>query len=321
MDNSTEKLATQALKKIARDEGVKTYLLSDKKLYTVLLKAAQRFIGGETLTQCVKAAKELNQRGFAVTIDYMGESTRNVNQAMGEKKEFLRLIEAIKKNNMNSSVSLDLSHIGLAVDIKLAYKNISELAKKAKDYGVELMISMEGSERTQEILDVYNQVCQKFENVGITIQAYLHTTASDLKKVLQKPGKIRLVKGAYQEPIGIAKARGDKVDQEYKKFIKMIFQQNHRCSIATHDISMINFACSLIEKDKRINKSNVEFEMLKGINLEKLKRVKALRHNTRIYLPYGKEWYLYLCHRLAEHPPNIYQALFDIVEQPNMRVS
>jgi proline dehydrogenase len=68
--------AAASLRHLALNEDVKTYVLQNPPIYQRLLRAATRFIGGETLDQCVEVAKALNKAGFAVTIDYMGETTR-----------------------------------------------------------------------------------------------------------------------------------------------------------------------------------------------------------------------------------------------------
>jgi proline dehydrogenase len=177
----------ETLKQIALDEEIKTYVLQHPSLYQSLLQAALRFIGGETLTDCVETVKSLNQQGFAVTIDYMGESTRDVDMAQQATQEFLHVIQAIAKQNLDSSISLDLSHIGMVIDAELGYKNACILAKAAQKIGLEMMISMEGTDRTSLILEIHQRLCETFDNVGITLQAYLHRTPSDLESVLPLP--------------------------------------------------------------------------------------------------------------------------------------
>jgi proline dehydrogenase len=272
-------------------------------------------IGGETLTDCVETVKSLNQKGFAVTIDYMGESTRDVDMAQQATQEFLHVIQAIAKQNLDSSVSLDLSHIGMVIDAELSYKNACILAKAAQKSGLEMMISMEGTDRTSLILEIHQRLCKTFDNVGITLQAYLHRTPSDLESVLQRPGKIRLVKGAYATPPDLAKPRGAELDRSYRQLLEKLLMSKHSCSIATHDPALLNpfpleYAHQLIQ-EKEIELDQIEFEMLKGVTPERLAAMRDYGYRTRVYLPYGQEWHLYLCNRLAEYPPNIYQAITD----------
>ena len=307
---SNELQVADTLRHLALNEAVKAYVLENPPLYQVLLLAAMRFIGGETLTQCEKVASDLNVQGFAVTIDYMGESTRDAEMAKQATQEFLEVVKVIEHQKLNASLSLDLSHIGMAIEPDLAYKNACILAQAAQNAEIEIMISMEGSDRTTMILKIHEKLCEHFENVGITLQAYLYRTPNDLAEALQRPGKIRLVKGAYSAPTDVAKPRGKELDNAYKEFLEILLRSRHSCSIATHDMAMLNHAKSFIEAEK-IEPNQIEFEMLKGVTLERLQLMRDFGHCTRVYLPYGREWYLYLCNRLAEHPLNLYQALLD----------
>jgi len=252
----------ETLKQIALDEEIKAYVLQHPSLYQPLLQAALRFIGGETLADCVETAKSLNQQGFAVTIDYMGESTRDADMAQQATQEFLRVIQAIAQQNLNSSVSLDLSHIGMVIDTELGYKNACVLAVAAQKAGLEVMISMEGSDRTDLILEIHQRLCETFDHVGITLQAYLHRTPDDLERALQRPGKIRLVKGAYATPAGLAKPRGAELDEAYRQLMHRLITSGHRCSIATHDPALLD---PIPQEYQGIKPDCIEFEMLKGL--------------------------------------------------------
>jgi proline dehydrogenase len=293
---NTEFEVAEALKQIALDEEIKAYILQHPPLYHSLLQAALRFIGGETLAQCAETAKSVNQQGTAVTIDYMGESTRDTGMAEQATQEFLGVIQAIVDRNLDSSVSLDLSHIGMVIDAELGYKNACILAKAAHDAGLEMMISMEGIDRTSLILEIHQRLCETFDNVGITLQAYLHRTPTDLESVLQRPGKIRLVKGAYAAPAHLAKSRGAELDRSYRQLMERLLMSGHPCSIATHDPALLDpvpleFAHNFIQ-GQGIKQDTIEFEMLKGVTPERLQTMKNHGYRTRVYLPYGREWHL-----------------------------
>jgi proline dehydrogenase len=312
---SLEFEAAEMLKQVALDEEIKDFVLQHPSLYQPLLHAALRFIGGETLSDCVETSKFLNQQGFAVTIDYMGESTRDAGMAQQATQEFLRVIQAIAEQNLDSSVSLDLSHIGMVIDAELGYKNACILAAAAQNAGLEMMISMEGTDRTNLILEIHQRLCKMFDNVGITLQAYLHRTPDDLESALQRPGKIRLVKGAYATPDSLAKSRGAELDRSYRQLMERLLTSGHLCSIATHDSALLDpvslkYAHQFVQ-EQGIELDHIEFEMLKGVTQERLEAMKNCGYRTRVYLPYGQEWHLYLCNRLAEYPPNIYQAITD----------
>jgi len=311
-ENLLETQAAAALRHIARNEAIKGYVQQNAPLYQALLRMALRFIGGELLPQCQETALTLNKQGSAVAIDYMGESTRDAAMAQQATQEFLNVIAVIATQNLNASIALDLSHIGLTVDADLAFRNATTLAQAAQSAGIEMMISMEGSERISEILGMHQRLCEHFENIGITFQAYLFRTAEDLVSALGRPGRIRLVKGAYEEPANVAMPRDVALDHTYLDFMEKLLTSGHSCSIATHDLALLEHAHTFIQ-EHQLSYEPFEFEMLYGVTPDRLQMMRDRGYSTRIYLAYGKEWYLYLCHRLAEYPPNIYQAIADAV--------
>jgi proline dehydrogenase len=308
-----ESVAAHALRHISRDQAIKAYMQESAVIHAVLLRAARRFIGGEILAECLEVARALQEQGCAVTIDYIGENTIDEAVAQQATEEFLRVIQAIAANRLDATVSLDLSHIGLAIDAEHALRNASTLAQAARDVGTEIMINMEGMERIDDILALHQRLCQDYENVGITLQAYLRRTTDDLASALQRPGRIRLVKGAYEEAPGVAEPRGEILDRGYRDYMEILLLSDHPCSLATHDLDLLNSAHKYIRRQK-LKKHPFEFEMLYGVTPDRLQLVRERGYRARVYLPYGREWYLYLCHRLAEYPPNIYRAIGDAAD-------
>jgi proline dehydrogenase len=314
-DLSQQDKAAAALRRIARDEQLKAHIENDPALFTLLLRGARRYIGGVDLAECTQTLQQLNAQGMLATADYMGESTRDEAKARAEMQHFLDLIELIKAQHLRSSVSLDLSHIGLSISQALALDNTRRIALACRDAGLELMISMEGSERTDEILDTHAKLCADFEHIGITVQARMRRTPVDLDKLLKLPGRIRLVKGAYEETSAVAHQRPSAgLDDAYRSLTASLIRSGHLCSIATHDLQQIDLAHELISSiygDAR--PAHVEFETLLGLGSAASKRTLALDYPTRQYVVYGSEWFLYVCHRIAEQPERLYQALTDIV--------
>jgi proline dehydrogenase len=305
-------LAALALKRISRDERIKSYVQNERPVYDALLGATLRFIGGERLEECLETARRLNAAGHAVTIDYMGESTRSERLAAQATEEFVRVVRAVSSLGLDASVSLDLSHLGLVVGHDLALENASLVAREADGAGLELMISMEGAERTHDVLRMYHDLAAQFPRVGITLAAYLHRTPDDLERVLQRPGKVRLVKGAFGEPTSEALGRGQPLNEVYRTLAERLLLARHPVSIATHDPDLLDHVHRFVQ-DHTPNIEHIEFEMLYGVQPERLDEMRRLGYRTRVYLPYGEEWYLYLCHRIAEHPPNLYQAMANAV--------
>lgn len=302
--------AAIALRKAALNEDAKKYILSNEPVFKLLLKAAKRYIGGEYLSDCINTVKVINNKPHKATVDFMGESIRNANEANDVTEEFLKLKQEILSNKLDCTISLDLSHIGLMVSKNLAVENLKQILMPVNSEKIEVVISAEGTDRTDHIISVYKLLGNEFENIGITLQAYLYRTAGDLKELINYQGKIRIVKGAFETPAELSMPRGEELDAAYLSYVETLLQSNHLCSIATHDNTIQNTCKSFIEKYKP---TNYEFESLLGICEDNLLKLSEQDYNTRQYVVYGKEWYLYLCNRLAEHPPGIYQAINDIV--------
>lgn len=311
MDLETKVSAT--LRHLALDETVKAFVLENKQIYRVLMQAASRFIGGETLNECISVAQNLNAKGHRVTIDFMGESTRNSSTAQEATEMFLSVIEHISLYQLDASVSFDLSHLGMIIDPEIGYQNARKLAFASQKTNTEMMISMEGFDRVDTVLDIYSRLSAEFDRVGITLQAFLHRTPEDLERVIQFPGKIRLVKGAYEIPPDAGLSRGKQLDERYIELARQLIQRKQYCSIATHDIYLLDQIHTFVQSNT-ISPVHVEFEMLKGVTPERLELMRDRGYSTRVYLPFGREWYLYLCNRLAEFPPNIYQAISDAAQ-------
>ncbi len=311
MENELLHLGAQSLRKAAQDEDAKSYLLRHPELYELLKKAANRFIGGEYLPEAVQCIKQLNAKGFDTTTDFMGESIRDKDTAIEACQEFTSLATSILNEQLSSSISLDLSHIGLLISKDLVKEHLATICEAAQQADKEVIISMEASDRTDDILDIYVEMLKSYPNLGITLQAYLYRTIEDFQDMIRLPGSIRMVKGAYEEESGISIARGSQLDETYLGFIDTLLAHDHPCSIASHDEVILKESLSLIEQHAP---TQYCFERLLGIRNEELELPLQVGHPCRIYVVYGKEWYLYLCNRLAEYPLHIFQAISDMVK-------
>lgn len=312
MSNIREQ-ASEALRKAAISEEAKAYLLSNPLLFNLLLKAARRYIGGETLEQALATRKELHAQGYKTSLEFMGENVTTVAEAKEATNEFLKIIKALQAENKDDRITLDLSHLGLALDHKLGMENFRTLAKASANTSIDLFISAEGLDRTEDVLDAYFQFSSEFSHVNITLQAYLHRTSKDLQRVLKESrGKVRLAKGAFEGPKELYLSRGPELNDRYVEMINTLFDAKRFCSIATHDPEMIERIIPIIEK-RQIQPSMYEFEMLYGIGVSQLNDLKKQGYPCRRYVVYGKEWYLYLCNRIAENPENVFQAIVDIM--------
>ncbi|WP_245583550.1 proline dehydrogenase family protein [Paenibacillus assamensis] len=303
-----EASASQALKAIARNEKMKSQVQRGEGLYPLLSSAARRFVVGETREEAISEASELLLKGYGVSLECIRENVRDVRDCISAKDEFLAIIRTVGQANLQSTVSLDLSYMGMNMDPQLTYEHLLELAQEAERYGITIMISAEESTKIDQIINIYKRIGEQYANVGITLQAHLHRTLHDYLDIQAYPGKIRIVKGAYQEAADVALPRSEELNERYLDIVEMVAASGRQISIATHDEAIIE----KVVKKGYLQQPNVEIEMLYGVRPERLKELKDEGYRTKVYVLYGVEWYLYVCHRLAEHPPNIYKAIEDM---------
>lgn len=303
-----EKRFAEAMKAIARRADLKTYVEQTPAIYQLLQRAAAKYVTGEERQDGLEAGRRLADKGYAISLEYIGENSTDIQTCEAAALELALLIQALEERGIPARVSFDLSHIGLSLDPELAFKQLTALAAQAQQSGIELFISMEDSAKTDAILSIYRRAAATYTNIGITLQAHLNRTAQDLNGLQSTTGRIRIVKGAYQEPEELSIPRSSALNERYLQLVEQAVLKGHRVSIATHDESIVDE----VIKREWIHEPGVEFELLYGIRPNLSCQLKKAGYPVRIYLTYGHEWYLYICHRIAEYPPNLFQAVLDI---------
>lgn len=309
-------LSADALRRMALDEDLKTRVMADPLLAAIARRVARRYVAGEQLDDAVDRARGIAAAGHLVSIEYVGESIRDEPVANAATERFLEVVERIRREGLPSSVSLDLTHVGSAVDPELGRTNAARIAAAAAAAGLTMTVSAEGSQRTDLILDTYGELAAEFgATVGITLQARLHRTAEDLERVLELPGRIRLVKGAFGEPESAAVPRGSRdLSERYLSGAGRLITAGHPVSIATHDRELL--AALQAKHDDVLRGPHVEFEMLLGLGRETLDGLRESGHRTREYVVFGQEWWLYVLNRISEQPERLHLALAEAVAGP-----
>jgi proline dehydrogenase len=284
--------------------------LSKNKALTKLAKkyglrfGASRFVAGETIAQAVEVIKQLNKKGLAVTVDYLGEFVDNEEEANEMANHCIEAIEAIGREKLNSQLSLKMTSMGLDISDELVMRNMRRILDTAKQYGVFVTIDMEDYSRCQKTLDIFKQLKKEYDNVGTVLQAYLYRTVSDIEDLKDYHPNLRLVKGAYKESPEVAFPDKKDVDENFKKIIKMHLLNGNYTAVATHDDAIIEYTKQLV-KEYNIPNSQFEFQMLYGIRPERQEQLAREGYTMRVYVPYGTDWYGYFMRRLAERPANV----------------
>jgi len=267
-------------------------------------RMSQKFVAGEELEQALAAAKVCNDSGLKVSLDLLGESVTNAEQARAAWDSYLRIFDRIAEEKLEANVSLKLTQLGLDLDVTTCQELLESIVAHATGYGNFVRVDMEGSAYTQRTIDVVKRVRAKTTSVGIVMQSYLRRTEADARDLLALGCRIRLCKGAYKEPPTVAFPAKSDVDANYVKVMKLLLPSGIYHGIATHDPKMIQ-ATEQFVAAKGIGKDQFEFQMLYGIRTDLQCELVKRGYNMRVYIPYGRDWFPYFMRRLAERPANM----------------
>jgi len=277
-------------------------------------RLASRFIAGEEVEDALRVIRRLNSEGFLVTLDCLGESVLEAEAAEAACETYLQLLDRLATEKLNSHVSVKLTQLGLAIDEGLARRNLGRIVERAAQRNNFVRVDMEGSAFTEPTLRVFCSVDAPRDVVGIALQSYLHRTAADVEELLKRGVRIRLVKGAYQEPPDIAFAKKSDVDRNYRELTQKLLTSGIYHAIATHDERIIA-ATEQFARKHCIAPESFEFQMLYGISRRLQRALIQQGWRVRLYVPYGPEWYAYFMRRLAERPANLFFVMRNLLRQ------
>jgi proline dehydrogenase len=270
-------------------------------------RLSSRFVAGTTVEEALAATKAVNALGMSVSLDNLGENVTNADEARHSADLYHELLDRISERGLDANVSVKLTHMGFDVDQQLATGIVSSLVQHAREKNSFVRVDMEGSPYTQTTLDVVREVHNHNGNrgrVGAVIQAYLRRSEADVQQLIGQGIRIRLCKGAYQEPPEIAFPEKSDVDANYVKLMKLLLKSGIYHGIATHDEKMIQATVQFAQAEK-ILPSAFEFQMLYGVRRDLQRELVKQGWGMRVYIPFGTEWYPYFMRRLAERPANV----------------
>ena len=276
---------------------------------------AKPYVAGETTQSVIEKVKELNNNGFSTTIDILGEHVDSDNEAKNILSQYLQLINNISENNLDSTISVKLTHLGLGLSEKLAEQNILELAHYGNENNIGIAIDMENSIYTSITLELFQKALTIHAGLGAVIQAYLYRSIKEIKKLDSSKLNLRICKGIYREPSNIAISSRKKINENYLLLAKTILLGKGYACIATHDLELINHLENFVEKNK-ISPNKFEFQVLYGVPMgNKLEYLKERGYKVRIYVPYGEAWFDYSIRRLKENPKIISYIIGNIFKK------
>jgi proline dehydrogenase len=278
-----------------------------------------RYVPGEATSQAVEATRELVDAGLHVTLDFLGEDTLDEAQAEATVAAYVDVLEQLSEAGLsrNAEVSVKLSAIGQAlpeIGQKLSIENARRICRAARHAGTTVTLDMEDHTTTDLTLAALRELRKDFPETGAVVQAYLYRTEQDCRALAHEGSRVRLCKGAYNEPEEVAYQDRHDVDKSYVRCLKVLMAGEGYPMVATHDPRLIKIASALATRHGRMP-GTYEFQMLYGIRGEEQTRLAELGEKVRVYVPYGDEWYGYLMRRLAERPSNLTFFLRSLVSQ------
>ncbi|MFA7360025.1 MAG: proline dehydrogenase family protein [Candidatus Kapaibacterium sp.] len=288
---------------------VKTLPLFPKKLVRVF---ANKYIAGDSIEDAVKTVQFLNSKNIMATIDVLGESIKDRDEARKSKDESLEVLDTIVKHKLDGNLSVKLTMIALAMDYDLCKSLFTEILDSAKSKNIFVRIDMEDSSVTDITIKMYKEMRAKYDNVGLVLQAYMRRTEKDVLDLTQEKSNFRLCKGIYIEPEAIAFKGKQEIRDNFLKVLRIMFERNAYVGIATHDDFLTKGAEDIV-REMKLEKDKFEFQVLLGVRERLRDELVAKGYRMRSYVPFGKRWYQYSIRRFQENPNvagQVLKALF-----------
>jgi proline dehydrogenase len=281
---------------------------------------ARRFIAGETTAEAIDAARAVEARGLLITLDHLGESVDSLARADAATREYFEVISRIVDSGIGRNISLKLTQLGLSVDRATCVDNMRRVLDRAEPAGFFIRIDMEGSAHTEVTLEIFETLWSLgYRQMGVVLQAALLRTEGDLLRVLKLGGRVRLVKGAYQEPRTVAYQHKPEIDEAYARLMKILLANGEYPAIATHDPAMHSLAIDLAAQ-QGIAPEKFEFQLLYGIRRDLQASLVSRGYRVRVYIPFGREWFPYFMRRLGERPANVTSVVTSILDERRARI-
>jgi len=304
-------ITRDALIWLSRKEGLKDFATN----FGFFKKLTTRFVAGDNLDETIPFIRQINSENATASFDHLNESVGSADEAEHEVAEYLNILAKIDETKIRSNVSIKLTQFGLGLDPELAYRNARRVVEEAHRRGNFVRVDMEDSHVTQVTIDIFKRLRAEFglNDVGIVLQSYLYRTLADAQELVKLPARIRICKGAYNEPPEVAFPEKKDVDANYVKVMQLLLSSGTYHGIATHDPKMIDATIHFATREG-IGKEKYEFQMLFGVRRDLQHQLARDGFNIRIYVPYGKHWYPYFMRRLAERPANIWFVLKNLAK-------
>ncbi|ELZ08289.1 proline dehydrogenase [Halovivax asiaticus JCM 14624] len=272
---------------------------------------ASRFVAGESPADALEHAREVNERDVSVILNRLGEHYDERGPAEDDAAAYRDLVEELANTDVDACISIKPSQLGLDVGDDTFRELVTDLVDHAADRDVFVWIDMEDHPTTDVTLDVFCDLARKHDGgVGLCVQANLKRTREDIERLADVPGKVRFVKGAYDEPASIAYKDKARVDEAYRELLEYAFEHfDGGIAVGSHDPEMIDLAKRLHDEYG----TDFEIQMLMGVRTDAQFDLAAEGYDVWQYAPYGGKWLSYFWRRVRERKENLLFALRAVV--------
>lgn len=272
----------------------------------------RRFVAGETLESAAEVVRELNDLGLDVTLNMLGEGTKEPEKTENAVQQYLGMLDLIQDGALKANISVKLTHLGLEIDEEYCVENLHRILRAAGERDIFIRLDMEGSPHTQQTFDIFYTLFDQYSNSGVVVQAMLLRSPHDIF-VLNKIGaRVRLCKGAYRESSDLALQRMPNIRNAYLSMAEQLLKDGNFPAFATHDDYLID--CVAMYADRlEVPRDQFEFQMLFGLRPRFQQEMRRNGYRIRIYVPFGTEWMPYFYRRLRESKENVWFVLRNLV--------
>ena len=282
---------------------------------TPLRGLSRRFVPGEAVDDLVRAVKEANAEGLTATGNFLGESVHDEANARRAADQYFAILERLEAEKLEANISLKFTALGQDISEAFLAENVNRILERTKAADGFIRFDMESSEYTQRTLDAFEKVWfEGWRNIGVVLQSYLKRSAGDVARMNELGARIRLCKGAYNEPPEVAFKNKEAVDRSFVELMQMLLSGGNYPAIATHHEAMLEATVTYHQKEG-IGKETFEFQMLHGVRRDLQRQLVKDGFNVRVYIPFGSHWYPYLMRRLAERPANMLFMAGSVVKE------
>jgi proline dehydrogenase len=266
------------------------------------------YVAGETADDAVRVTRTLRAAGLLVSLDYLGEDTKDPAQAAAVTDEYLKLLGKLGTEGLThggaAEISVKPTAVGLFLGERTARENIARICAAAREAGTTVTLDAEEFAAVEPTLRIASALRAEYSELGCVVQACLRRSEADCRSLAGYGIRVRLCKGAYSEQESVAFTARRDVDTSYARCLRTLMNGPGYPMMATHDPRLIEITGSLAMLTGRAPDS-FEYQMLYGIRPVEQRRLADTGARMRVYVPYGGDWYGYLVRRLAERPQNL----------------